>query len=123
MNITRIYNDADGESRFEELAMPTTEQPAGITSPILAVEKLFVRESPGGGDQDWHRAPRRVLVIPLAGEVEVEVSSGEVRKFAPGDLLLAEDLEGKGHRTRTLTADPRKTLFVTLGEGALGAPE
>jgi len=121
MNITRIYADNDGESRFDELALSTTEQPAGLQSQVLSVLKLFVRESPGGVDQGWHRAPKRVLVVPLAGEVEVEVSSGEVRRFVPGDILLAEDLDGKGHCTRAVTADPRTTLFITLGEDDLGA--
>ncbi len=116
MNITRIYADESGESRFEDVDLPTIEHPAGIQSQLMAVDKLFVRESPGGGDQGWHRAPKKVLVVPLSGQVEVEVSSGELRRFGPGDILLAEDLDGKGHRTRTLTADPRTTLFITLDD-------
>ena len=116
MEITRIYADASGESLFEDVTLETVEHPAGIQSKIMAVDKLFVRESPGGGDQGWHCAPRRVLVVPLSGEVEVEVSSGESRRFGPGDILLAEDVDGKGHRTRTITADPRTTLFITLGD-------
>ena len=116
MKITRIYADATGESRFEDLDLPTVEAPAGLQSQVMSVGKLFVRESPGGGDQGWHCAPRKVLVVPLSGEVEVEVSSGESRRFGPGDILLAEDVDGKGHRTRTITADPRKTLFITLAD-------
>jgi hypothetical protein len=33
----------------------------------------------------------------------VAASDGEARRFAPGDVLLCEDLTGKGHVTRALT--------------------
>ena len=59
-----------------------------------------------GWDGDWHPAPQRLVTVYVAGEVEVTVSDGEARRFAPGDVVLAEDTVGKGHRIRVVgTAD------------------
>lgn len=50
---------------------------------------------------DGHPAPRRQFVLVSAGEVEVTVSDGEVRRFGPGSVFLDDDT-GKGHRTRAV---------------------
>ena len=49
-----------------------------------------------------------------AGEIEVEVTSGEKRRFRGGDVVLVEDTTGTGHRTRTVDGRPRRSLFVPL---------
>ncbi len=45
----------------------------------------------------------RQLVVVLSGEMEVETSDGEKRRFGRGDMLLADDTSGSGHITRALT--------------------
>jgi quercetin dioxygenase-like cupin family protein len=57
---------------------------------------------PAGAFADWHPAPRRQFNFIVAGTVEVEVSDGAVRRFEPGSVLLLEDTEGQGHRTRVV---------------------
>ena len=116
--ITRIYADRDGESRFEEIDVPRLDAGFGFISDALDVDALYLRETPGGERQEWHVAPSRQWVVLLSGAVEVEVSSGEVRRFDSGDVLLAEDTTGKGHRTTALTPGPRKSLFITVRETA-----
>ena len=118
MKITRIYSDADGESRFEDIDVESTPKGLGLISNPMAVEHFFLRETPGSGDQGWHVAPQKQYVVLLSGTVEVEVSAGEIRQFSTGDVLLAEDTVGKGHRTKTLTSEPRKSLFITVREAA-----
>ena len=55
---------------------------------------------------DWHHAPRRRYVVVLKGRFEVEVENGgTTRSFGLGDVLLAEDLTGKGHLTRAVGED------------------
>jgi hypothetical protein len=49
----------------------------------------------------------------LKGEYEVEVSGGEKRIFGPGDLLLAEDLTGKGHYTKLIGTGEDNLILVT----------
>jgi hypothetical protein len=38
----------------------------------------------------------------LSGELEVEVSDGEIRRFGPGSVILVEDTSGKGHVSRVV---------------------
>jgi hypothetical protein len=54
----------------------------------------------GSYDRSWHNAPLRQYVVTLTGWWEIEVSDGEVRRFGPGSVLLAEDTTGKGHVNR-----------------------
>ena len=39
-----------------------------------------------------------------------------MRRFAPGAVVLVDDLTGKGHTTRRVGDTPRETLMVTLDE-------
>jgi hypothetical protein len=46
--------------------------------------------------------------------MEVEVGDGTKRRFGSGDVLVAEDLTGKGHITRGVGQQPRVSLAVPL---------
>ena len=115
MQITRIYSDPQGESYFAELDIELEDAgDIGAISAIRAVTGMIFRENHAGYDYDWHTAPRRQYIILLDGEIEIEVSDGEKRIFRGGDILLAEDTSGQGHRTRTINNRPRKSIFVIL---------
>ena len=116
MKITRIYADSDGESWFEDIELETKPKGPGLTSLPFGVGKFTIRETPGPSTQDWHVAPMKVYVVLLTGAVEIEVSGGGVRRFSAGDILLAEDTFGKGHKTTTISEGIRKTLFITARE-------
>jgi hypothetical protein len=49
-----------------------------------------------------------------AGQIEIEVSDGEVRRFSGGDVLLVEDVDGRGHRTRTTDGNSRRSIFIPI---------
>jgi hypothetical protein len=111
MNYVRIYTDAAGESHFADVDVgltPTTfassALPLQLSSVIPATGYGFLR-APAG----WHRTRRptlrRELYVYLAGEVESEVSDGEVRRFGPGSIALVEDTTGKGHASRVVSPD------------------
>jgi quercetin dioxygenase-like cupin family protein len=72
------------------------------------------RVAPPGYVLDWHCAPRRQYSITLAGQAEIEVGDGTVVRVGPGDVLLAEDLTGRGHVTRAVGAAPRFYAIVPL---------
>jgi hypothetical protein len=65
----------------------------------------------------WHPAPRRQYLLYLNGFTEIEVGSGEIRRLGPGGLLLAEDLTGRGHLTRSW-CDDRRVVFIPLADEA-----
>lgn len=115
MIITRIFSDDSGESHFEEVDIPLFDAgEIGMLSEKIGATGIIFRENSADYDYDWHHAPTRQYIICLDGEIEIEVSDGNKRRFTGGDVLLVEDTGGKGHRTRTVNNQPRKSIFVTL---------
>ncbi len=115
VKITRVAADVDGVTRFEDVEIPL--EPAGTIgelSRVMGATGVQFRENPPDYDYDWHPAPRRQLVVLLDGEIEVEVGDGERRRFRGGDVLLLEDTEGRGHRTRNVARRRRRSLFIHL---------
>jgi uncharacterized cupin superfamily protein len=75
---------------------------------------LFIRETKGEFRLDFHNAPRRQLIIMMKGQSEVIVGDGTRRILRAGDMMLAEDITGRGHITRSVNMEPRMSAFVTL---------
>ena len=92
------------ESR-EDFGLFTLPEPA---------KAVFFREIPPGWVYSWHNVVCREYVVMIDGEAEIEAGSGEKRVFRKGDVLLAEDLTGQGHRTRVLGKKTWRQVFVTL---------
>lgn len=108
MRYVRMYADPDGESHFadEEAELRPVDfappaPPLNLSVPISAKQVAFF-EMPEGWYGDWHPAPQRQFFFFLAGEIEAEVSDGEVRRFRPGSVLLMEDTTGRGHASRSV---------------------
>ena len=115
MRITCVGLTSDGGSRFDELDIELADAgEIGRLSEPMAARGVVFRENDPTYDYDWHCAPRRQLIVLLDGEIEVEVTSGEKRRFAGGDVLLVEDTTGTGHRTRTVSGGVRRSLFIPL---------
>jgi hypothetical protein len=116
--MTRIGITPTGGSRFEDVEIGLTDAgEIGRLSEPYAVSSVTFRENEPGYDYDWHFAPQRQLIVLLDGEIEVEVTSGEKRRFGGGDVLLVEDTTGTGHRTRTVGDRWRRSLFIPLAVG------
>ena len=120
MRMVRIYNDAEGASHFEEAEVPLTtvkygpqQVPAGFSPSAAASQYRFMR-LPAGVDFGWHPSAGRGLIIFLAGEIEVEVSDGAVRRFRAGDVVLAEDTTGTGHDSRSVGGEDALMALITL---------
>jgi quercetin dioxygenase-like cupin family protein len=65
-------------------------------------------------DYDFHNAPARQYIALMDGVIEIETSLGDKRIFKQGDVLLAEDITGKGHRSRNIEQAVRSSVFITL---------
>ena len=114
MIITRVYSDSKGESHFKDIQIELKfGGEIGRLSILYQVENIIFRENEPNYDYDWHTAPQKQYIILLDGEIELEVSDGEKRIFKSGDVILVEDIEGKGHRTRSITDKKRRSIFVT----------
>lgn len=115
MKITRLYTGTDNKSHFEEIEVPFESRGGfGLFTIPEPAKSIFFREIPTGWEYAWHNVVCREYVITIDGEAEVEVGSGEKRVFRRGDVLLAEDLVGHGHRTRVVGNKVWRQVFVTL---------
>ena len=56
-------------------------------------------------------------MITTSGALEVEIAGGERRRLGAGDVMLAEDLTGHGHISRTVES-PRRSIVVPLADDA-----
>ena len=115
MQVTRIYTGDDGESHFEDVEIELADRGAmGRISELVAAQGVIFREVDGDYDLDFHNAPRRQYVVNLTGSVELETGDGTQRVLGPGEILLAEDTTGRGHRSVAVDGRPRRCLFITL---------
>ena len=103
----------EGETVIEDLEMPATQQGRGYETTIVPLNGAIFRTQQPAVAMDFHNAPRRQIVVPLEGEVEIEVGAGEVRLISPGMALLADDLSGQGHKS-TFRPENATTLFLLL---------
>ena len=118
----RVYSGADGESHVAELplamkAFRDVEGAHGEGTPLQTATGIAFRVAPPGYVLDWHCAPRRQYSISLSGTAEIEVGDGTVVRVEPGDVVLAEDLTGRGHVTRVIGGEPRVYAIVPLTDG------
>lgn len=115
MRILRVYTGDDGESHFEDVEIAlTSRSDVGQLSELVRATGIIFRQTDARYALDFHNAPRRQYVINLSGAVELEVGDGTKRMLGPGEILLAEDTTGRGHRSRAVGTDPRRSIFVTL---------
>jgi quercetin dioxygenase-like cupin family protein len=127
LRVVHCENDGNGGSRLRE--DPVVLSPTGLVDgqePMLAsaaqqaLAVTFVEVPVGTGHAGWHAAPALQYVVVLRGHVEVECTDGQTRHLHPGDVILAADTEGIGHRV-TVTGEPVRLMFVTLARPCGGA--
>ncbi|MYE22348.1 MAG: hypothetical protein F4Y01_00065 [Gammaproteobacteria bacterium] len=119
MRVVRVYTGDDGESHFQDVDIGvTSEGGIGRLSPLIEGPGVMFREVDGDYDLDFHTAPRRQFVVNLRGSVDITVGSGETRRLESGDILLAEDTTGHGHKSRAVEGQPRSCLFIPINEDA-----
>jgi hypothetical protein len=119
--IIRTYTGPDNQTHAEEISIklnPRIGQFDGKLqdSDIFKVESLkFYRESPGYMN-DWHPANGRQYLFTISGKGEIELIGGQKIRLEPGRILLAEDVTGKGHITRTVGSEDWVSVHVYLPE-------
>jgi hypothetical protein len=116
MKIIHLYTGDDGQSHFEDIELKSTsDRPSGVSVVELlsAVQGLSFTQVPPGWTADYHTAPRRQFVLHLTGKGEYTCGDGTSRIVGPGDILLADDLTGQGHRSREVEG-PRQQAYIYL---------
>ncbi|MHC0443444.1 hypothetical protein [Flavobacterium sp. 3-210] len=113
--ITKILSDENGDSYFEDFYIPLKDAgKIGSLSEGEKVSALIFREVESTYDNDFHNPPTRQYIVLLDGGIEVETSLGDKRIFESGEVLLAENVNGKGHKTKNLENKTRRSLFILI---------
>ena len=115
----RIWTADDGNSLFEEGHIELAEgmRGDGVGKPVR-VAQLSFQETRSGGSYEWHQDPVPRFVITLSGTLEFEVKSGATFTIRPGDVLLAQDNSGTGHKWRLISDEPWRRAYVVYEPGA-----
>jgi quercetin dioxygenase-like cupin family protein len=83
------------------------------------VMAVHFKETPAHSSFDWHDAPERQYVLTLSGTLEFTTRDGETFVLRPGDVLVATDDVGSGHRWQLIDDQPWRRCYVVLKPGAL----
>ena len=113
--LVRLYTGDDGQSHFEDLDLDTWPAEWSLELPNARIN-FARRGGPGYPFRDWHNEGRRQYLIILSGQMEVTVGDGAVRVLDVGDVMLAEDLTGQGHKIRSLGDEPYLRIAIPAGE-------
>ncbi|MBV8834591.1 MAG: hypothetical protein JO217_15415 [Acidobacteriaceae bacterium] len=89
-----------------------------VDNEALPVDSILFEETPSHSSLDWHNAPVTQYVITLSGVLEFVTHGGETFTIHPGDILVATDTTGSGHRWRLINDQPWKRLYVTFKAGS-----
>jgi quercetin dioxygenase-like cupin family protein len=102
----KLYTGKDGASHVLE----------GTVAPNASTEVLSIefKESQPHSSLDWHEAPNVQYVITLAGTLEFTTRDNETFTLCAGDVLVATDTIGSGHRWRLIDGQPWRRVYVVL---------
>lgn len=115
IRLIRLFTGDDGQSHFAVGEVDWAERDAvNAVSRRETAAAVSFEETAAGASLDWHNAPHRQYVITLSGRLEFETRSGAKQLIAPGDVLLAEDTTGGGHRWRLVDDEPWRRVYVAL---------
>src|SRR5919204_1907308 len=115
MRIHNLYTDASGESHFRDIEVVWVEERRGSKlSERLPANGIIFRQAPATYDLDWHPAPRRQYIINLDAGVQLTASDGESRVIGAGEVILVEDVKGKGHLSKAVGNQLRHCIFVPV---------
>jgi len=106
----RLYTGPDGNSHV----IPGKVNGGNLVS----VHSIEFKETPAHSSFDWHNDPIPQYVITLSGVLEFTTVGGETFTLRPGDVLLAEDHTGSGHKWRLVNDEPWRRAYVVFNEGA-----
>lgn len=115
MRIHNLYEDAKGESHFRDIEVEWVEQ-RGVSqlSKRMPATGIIFRKTEGNYNVDWHPAPRRQYIVNLDGAVKITASDGEARIIGAGEIILVEDISGKGHLSQAVNGQLRHSLFIPV---------
>ena len=105
-----LYTGPDGDSHVVVGSVSGGE--------LVEAESILFKETPPRSSFDWHNDPIPQYVLTLSGVLEFATVGGETFTIRPGDVLLAVDHTGSGHKWRLINDEPWKRAYVVFKTGA-----
>ncbi|MHB1419903.1 MAG: cupin domain-containing protein [Bacillota bacterium] len=106
MKYTRIYAGSDLDTHMENVEADMIPRHTAPGSPLVPMSDFrraagifFLEVTEEAEAVGFHISPVKVMAVVLSGELEMETSDGDRRKFKPGDVILYEDNIGLGHKS------------------------
>jgi quercetin dioxygenase-like cupin family protein len=106
----RLYTGPDGHSHVVRGSVGDNH--------LVKAKSILFKETPAHSSYDWHNDPVPQYVITLAGVLEFTTVGGETFTIRPGDVLLATDETGSGHKWRLINDEPWRRAYVVFTPGA-----
>ncbi|PIQ20570.1 MAG: hypothetical protein COW65_14205 [Cytophagales bacterium CG18_big_fil_WC_8_21_14_2_50_42_9] len=104
----KIYTGPDGHTHIISGSVAENNLNKAIS--------IHFKETHPHSSYDWHPAPTTQYVITLMGTLEFTTHLGETFILRPGEVLLAMDTTGTGHKWRMIDHDPWKRVYVKFQE-------
>jgi hypothetical protein len=118
MELLEIYADEGGETHFRRTDMPMElrnfappSQPINVSAEVPSTTSVFL-VAPPGWDEEFHPTPRRQFAIMLRGKATISATDGETINVEPGNIILLNDQDSKGHLTRVQGKEDAAFLLV-----------
>jgi quercetin dioxygenase-like cupin family protein len=105
----KIYTGEDGHSHFEEGSIAMLD--------LTEAASIMFNETKAHSVYDWHPAPTTQYVITLSGTLVFETALGETFTIHPGNILIAMDTTGSGHKWKLIDDEPWRRVYVAFKEG------
>jgi len=105
----KLYTGPDNASHVLEGTIKESER--------TDVVAIHFKESRPHASFDWHTAPEAQYVLTLSGTLEFTTRDGETFVLRSGDVLVATDDIGSGHKWRLIDGQPWRRAYVVLKSG------
>jgi quercetin dioxygenase-like cupin family protein len=105
-----LYTGPDGNSHVKQGSI--------ANEALVGARSVLFKETPPHSSFDWHNDPIPQYVITLAGVLEFTTAGGETFVVHPGEVLVAVDHTGTGHKWRLIDDEPWIRAYVVFQEGA-----
>jgi quercetin dioxygenase-like cupin family protein len=115
LTMTRLYTGPDGQTHSEQIEVkmrPASASAGPEESEPLQVAGARILRFPPGHVSSWHNATQRQYVVVAGGRGEVELADGTKMRFNPGQIVMAEDVTGKGHITRSVGSEDLVLMLI-----------
>ncbi len=112
MEITVITSGKDGKSQFVTRNIMPIKAIEGTRklSHSLPCHAMLIHEFDTSFIREWYNPPEPQYVVILEGELQIQLRDSSSKNFKRGEMFLAEDLTGSGHRI--VGIKPGKCLII-----------